>query len=149
MCENLIRTCGVFLSYAVTCKSAVSLAFLWWLIKQVNWSGNVTRILRVSGSNFGRYTGYADSNFSWFSSDIYCVHAVMWYTWWLDRQHNKYFKYKPTKCCYLHWLYLVTATCLGPYWGSLIKYISCYWNILIWIHVSTKSVIINNTSGIV
>jgi hypothetical protein len=40
----------------------------------------------------------------------------------------------------LHWLYLITATCFGPYLGpssnSFIKYVSRYWNILIWININ-------------
>jgi hypothetical protein len=35
-----------------------------------------------------------------------------------------------------HWFHLITAICFGPYLGpssgSFIKYVSCYWNILIW-----------------
>jgi hypothetical protein len=37
---------------------------------------------------------------------------------------------------------------LGACSDSLIKYVSCYYNILIWIHVSIKSVVISNTSDI-
>jgi hypothetical protein len=54
---------------------------------------------------------------------------------------------KPIKS-YLHWLQLIAATYfgqyLGPSPGRIIKWDSCYWNILIWIHISIKSVIINN-----
>jgi hypothetical protein len=40
----------------------------------------------------------------------------------------------------LQWFELITATCFGPHLGpssgSFIKYVSCYWNIQIWIHIS-------------
>lgn len=64
-----VRFSNAFCSDAFTCncKSAVSSPLLRWYAKQVNWSGNVTCILKVSGSNFGRYTGCADSVYSWFS----------------------------------------------------------------------------------
>jgi hypothetical protein len=49
-------------------------------------------------------------------------------------QHNKYFKIDQSSL--LHWFYLLTATCFGPYFGpssgSFIKYVSRYWNILIY-----------------
>jgi hypothetical protein len=39
-----------------------------------------------------------------------------------------------------NWFYLIVATCFGPHLGpssgSLIKYVSCYWTVLIWIHIS-------------
>jgi hypothetical protein len=47
-----------------------------------------------------------------------------------------------------HWIYLITATCLDPYLvpssGSFITYVSGYWNILIWIHIS-----VNNSNHII
>jgi hypothetical protein len=79
---------------------------------------------------------------------LYCLHPVMCRDlWYSDRQHNKYFKINQSNC--LHWFYLITATCFGPYFGpssgSFIKYISCYWNILIWVYISVNHYNLHNT----
>jgi hypothetical protein len=62
----------------------------------------------------------------WGSEYIYIVFSLLWY---VCRQHNGYFKINRSTC--LHWFYLITATCVGPYFGlstgSFIKYVSCYW----------------------
>jgi hypothetical protein len=67
--------------------------------------------------------------------------------WYSGRQHNKYFKINQSNC--LHWFYLITATRFGPYFGpslgSFIKYVSLYWNILIWIHINVNHYNYHNT----
>jgi hypothetical protein len=79
---------------------------------------------------------------------IYCLQPVVCHDLWHSGcQHNKYFKTKEHNS--LHWFYLVTAKCFCPYFGrssgSFIKYISHYWNILIWIHISVSRYNHHNT----
>jgi hypothetical protein len=53
---------------------------------------------------------------------------------------NTTIKINQSNC--LHWFSLITATCfdphLGPSSGNFVKYVLCYWNILIWIHISVN-----------
>jgi hypothetical protein len=59
---------------------------------------------------------------------LHCLHPV-------DRQHNN-----KNKLIELLTLVLRVATCFGPHSGpssgSLIKYVSCYWTVLIWTHIT-------------
>jgi hypothetical protein len=69
---------------------------------------------------------------------LYCLHPVVCHDLQCcGHRHNKYFKINQSGC--LHWFYLITSKCFRPYFespsGSFIKYISRYWNILIWIHI--------------
>jgi hypothetical protein len=56
--------------------------------------------------------------------------------WYSGRQHYKYLRINQSNC--LHWFYLISATCFGPYFGkpsgSFTKDISCYWLFLIWMY---------------
>jgi hypothetical protein len=73
------------------------------------------------------------------ATPVYIIHNTMGF-FHSGRQHNKYFKTNQSGC--LRWFYLITATCFGPYFGpssgSFIKYVSRYWNIFIWVHISFK-----------
>jgi hypothetical protein len=57
------------------------------------------------------------------------------YWWYLAV--NTTIKINRSNCS--HWFYLIVATCFGPHLGpssgSLIKYFSCYWTVIIWIHI--------------
>jgi hypothetical protein len=69
---------------------------------------------------------------------LHCLHPVVYHDWWYLAV-NTTIKINQSNCS--HWFYLIAATCLGPHLGpslgSLIKYVSCYWTVLIWIHIST------------
>jgi hypothetical protein len=58
--------------------------------------------------------------------------------WWYLTV-NTTIKIKTNQSNCSHWLYLIVAKCfgphLGPYSGSLVNYVSCYWIVLIWIRV--------------
>jgi hypothetical protein len=67
------------------------------------------------------------------------THAFYLGNWWY-LVFNTTIKIKVNQSNYSHWFYLIFATCFGPHLGpssgSLIKYVSCYGTVLIWIHIS-------------
>jgi hypothetical protein len=69
---------------------------------------------------------------------------------WIVRQQNKFYKYKPIKYYYLNWLYLLLLHFLSMSWTIFRqshKYIICYWNVLIWIHICIKNYGISDMSS--
>jgi hypothetical protein len=70
---------------------------------------------------------------------LYCLHPVLYHDLWYNgSQHNN--KNKTIELFTLvlfNNCYMFRST-VGPSSGIFIKYVSCYWNILIWIHISVK-----------
>jgi hypothetical protein len=72
----------------------------------------------------------------WFAY-LHCSHPVVYHDWWYLAV-NKTIKINQSNCS--HWFYLIVVICFDPHLGSssrsLIKYVSYYWTVVIWIHIS-------------
>jgi hypothetical protein len=56
-------------------------------------------------------TSYASKRIHSWQCSLYAILMIC--------QHNKYFRYKLSKCCYLHYLYLIVAICFVHVLGHL------------------------------
>jgi hypothetical protein len=71
---------------------------------------------------------------------VYIVARLKIKNWWYLAVNTriKTIKIKQSNCS--NWFCLIVAACFGPQLGtssgSHIKYVSCYWTVLIWIHIS-------------
>jgi hypothetical protein len=66
---------------------------------------------------------------------------------WIVCKQNKFYKYNPIKYYYLKWIYLLLLHFLSMSWTIFRqshKYITCYWNVLIWIHICIKNCVISD-----